>query len=99
MKLWEVTKFIDYRGKTPKKTNNGIPLITAKNIKNGYISNEPREYINEATYASWMKRGIPQKEDVLFTTEAPLGNVAQINTGGKIALAQRIITMMGKPLV
>ncbi len=58
--MWEVTKFIDYRGKIPKKTNNGIPLITAKNIKNGYISNEPREYINEATYVSWMKRGIPQ---------------------------------------
>ena len=28
---------IDYRGKTPKKTESGIPLITAKIVKGGYV--------------------------------------------------------------
>lgn len=28
---------IDYRGKTPKKVGNGIPLITAKVVKSGRI--------------------------------------------------------------
>jgi len=32
-----IEKFIDYRGKTPKKTECGIPLVTAKIVKAGRI--------------------------------------------------------------
>ena len=86
-----ITKFIDYRGKTPTKTDSGIPLITAKNIKFGYLSDEPQEFIAENDYDSWMVRGIPNKGDVLFTTEAPLGNVCLLGTDDKRAFAQRVI--------
>ena len=41
-----------------------------------------------------MRRGLPQKGDVLLTTEAPLGNVAQIDRED-IALAQRVIKFRG----
>jgi type I restriction enzyme, S subunit len=92
LKLGDAAKFIDYRGKTPKKTNSGIPLITAKNVKMGFINEEPREFIAEKDYKSWMTRGFPKVGDVLFTTEAPLGNVAQLKTNDRIALAQRMIT-------
>ena len=91
--LIEVTDFIDYRGRTPKKTESGIKLITAKNVRMGYLKNNPEEFINEDAYDDWMTRGIPQKGDVLFTTEAPLANVALLDTEEKIALAQRIITL------
>jgi type I restriction enzyme S subunit len=84
-------KFIDYRGRTPKKHPFGLRLITAKNIKMGYIQDEPREYIDPADYDTWMTRGIPRKDDILFTTEAPLGNVALLNSDDKIAFAQRTI--------
>lgn len=94
VELIKVTNFIDYRGKTPSKTTHGIPLITAKNVKFGYINEEPREFIAEKDFDIWMTRGIPKKGDVLFTTEAPLGNIAQINTDNKIALAQRLITFI-----
>lgn len=33
----QVTNYVDYRGKTPKKTGSGIFLVTAKNIRFGYI--------------------------------------------------------------
>ncbi|GMQ48462.1 restriction endonuclease subunit S [Vibrio sp. 10N] len=89
--LIDLAKFIDYRGRTPKKTEEGIPLITAKNIKDGFINREPREFIAEADYDGWMTRGIPIVGDVLLTTEAPLGNVAQIDIKEKFALAQRAI--------
>lgn len=85
---------IDYRGKTPTKTTSGIPLITAKIIKNGRIQ-EATEFIAEDDYESWMRRGIPQPGDVVLTTEAPLGEVAQLDAR-KIALAQRVITLRGK---
>lgn len=85
---------IDYRGKTPKKTSSGIPLITAKIVKNGFIQ-EPDEFIAEEDYDTWMVRGLPKMGDVILTTEAPLGEVAQINNE-RAALAQRIVTLRGK---
>ena len=95
MKLEDaLDSLIDYRGKTPKKTKFGIPLVTAKIVKDGFIL-EPKEFIAESDYGSWMTRGFPQAGDVVLTTEAPLGEVAQIKNT-KIALAQRIITLRGK---
>ncbi|GAB6191290.1 restriction endonuclease subunit S [Desulfocastanea catecholica] len=85
---------IDYRGKTPQKTTSGIPLITAKIIKEGAIQTVT-EFIAEADYNSWMCRGIPKPGDIVLTTEAPLGEVAQLDNR-KVALAQRVITLRGK---
>jgi restriction endonuclease S subunit len=93
MPLGEICGFIDYRGKTPEKTASGVPLITAKNVREGYINPEPREFIAEAEYDVWMTRGIPQVGDVLFTTEAPLGNAAEITMTERFALAQRLIAL------
>jgi type I restriction enzyme S subunit len=86
-------RFIDYRGKTPGKTESGLRLITAKNVKMGYIQETPREFVSPESYKGWMTRGIPNRGDVLFTTEAPLANVAQLDTDEKVVFAQRIIIM------
>ncbi len=91
--IGNVVKFIDYRGKTPLKTESGIRLITAKNIKMGYLQKHPMEFIASENYDSWMTRGIPKKGDILFTTEAPLANIAQLDTSEKVAFAQRVIIM------
>lgn len=85
---------IDYRGKTPRKTDFGIPLITAKVVKSGRIET-PDEFIAEEDYGTWMTRGYPEVGDVVLTTEAPLGEVAQIKFL-PVALAQRIVTLRGK---
>ena len=92
-----IETLIDYRGKTPKKTTSGVKLITAKVIKDGGILNKQHEYIAEDTYDSWMRRGLPKQWDILITTEAPLGEVAQLRTSEKIALAQRVILLRGNP--
>ncbi|EEB78601.1 Type I restriction modification DNA specificity domain protein [marine gamma proteobacterium HTCC2148] len=92
-KIGELTSYIDYRGKTPEKSESGVPLITAKNVKKGYISEEPREFIPEENYLEWMSRGLPEKNDVLFTTEAPLGNVALLGNYEKVVVGQRLISL------
>lgn len=94
-KLIEVCDYVDYRGKTPCKTESGIFLVTAKNVKAGYIDYAcSKEYISENDYEEVMHRGKPEIGDVLITTEAPCGNVAQVNKPN-IALAQRIIKYRG----
>lgn len=94
---WEVQALInccdyaDYRGKTPPKTSSGTFLITARNVRKGFIDyDESKEYVATDQYDTIMRRGRPQIGDVLITTEAPLGNVAQIDRED-VALAQRII--------
>lgn len=87
---------IDYRGKSPTKTRSGIPLVTAKVVKGGRVTSYSDEFIAEAEYDRWMRRGMPRAGDILVTTEAPLGEVAQLD-GRRVALAQRLIALRGKP--
>ncbi len=99
---WELgglTKFIgpvvDYRGRTPKKVDDGIFLVTAKNVRNGRIDYEAsREYADPESARSLLGRGKPEIGDLLFTMEAPLGQVALIDRTD-IALAQRIVKFRG----
>ena len=87
---------IDYRGRTLEKTEDGRFLVTAKNIRDGQIDYEiSQKFTSEDEYQKIMTRGIPQIGDVLFTTEAPLGEVANVDDVS-IALAQRIIKFRPK---
>ena len=72
---------------------SGLRLVTAKNVKMGYLQEMPMEYVAPKSYDGWMTRGIPKMGDVLFTTEAPLANVAQLDTEEKVVFAQRIIVL------
>jgi type I restriction enzyme S subunit len=92
-----VNRWIDYRGATPEKTASGVPLVTAKNIRDGKIDMaSSREYIAEDAYSDWMRRGLLRRGDVLLTTEAPLGQVAMVDDPG-VALAQRVIVLRVDP--
>ena len=98
-RLGEVTTYVDYRGKAPIKTEEGRFLVTAKNIKKGFIDYEcSKEYVGENDYANVMSKGLPAVGDILFTTEAPMGNVAQVDISD-IALAQRVIKFRAKKVL
>lgn len=90
--LINVFNFIDYRGATPKKLQSGVPLVTAKNVKYGYIDYSIKDYISKEEYETRKGRGISRKGDLLFTTEAPLGNVA-IADLEEFSAGQRLITL------
>ena len=101
---WEILSFtkglhsiVDYRGKTPEKLTEGTLLITARNIKDGKIDYDiSREYVRTKDIDEIMHRGKVEIGDVLFTTEAPLGAVANADRTD-FALAQRIIKFQGIP--
>ena len=82
---------VDYRGATPEKSASGVFLVTARNIKDGKIDYKlSEEFIPDEDYEHVMRRGKPEIGDILFTTEAPLGEIANVDMTG-VALAQRII--------
>lgn len=101
---WKILKFsdaipqvIDFRGKTPAKLGmkwggGTIPALSANNVKKGYIDlNAESHMASEALYAKWMKKGDLKKGDIIFTMEAPLGNVAMIPDNSKYILSQRVV--------
>lgn len=103
---WEVTSIkditrniIDYRGVTPRKLgmqwgNGNIVALSAGNVKRGYIDFESECYLgSEALYNRWMTSGDTEKDDVVFTLEAPLGNVALIPNNQKYIMSQRTILL------
>lgn len=83
-----LSAIIDYRGKTPQKSESGIPTLSAKSVKNNYINYAECYYISEDEYKRFMVRGFPKKGDILLTTEAPMGMVARLDRDD-IAIAQR----------
>jgi type I restriction enzyme S subunit len=95
-----LTRFIgpvvDYRGRTPTKVDEGVFLVTARNVRNGKIDYEAsEEFVDASSAASLLARGVPEIGDLLFTMEAPLGQVALIDRTD-IALAQRIVKFRGQ---
>lgn len=86
---------IDYRGKTPKKSDSGIPTLSAKSVKNNHIDYSLCYYISPDEYKRFMVRGFPKIGDVLLTTEAPMGVVARLDRDD-VAIAQRLLTLRGK---
>lgn len=101
---WEQRKFfdnikntIDFRGRTPKKlglkwSENGYLALSALNVKNGYIDpSADAHYGDEELYQKWMGGRELKQGQVLFTTEAPMGNVAQVPDDKGYILSQRTI--------
>ena len=95
---WTICKFnrlvsskVDYRGRTPEKVDAGVFLVTARNIRNGIIDyGRSREFTTEDDWIKLSNRGRPNIGDVIFTTEAPLGQIAQVDRTD-VAFAQRIL--------
>ena len=92
-----IEKITDFRGRTPKKlgmdwSESGYLALSALNVKDGYIDfSQDVHYGDQALYDKWMSGNELHKGQVLFTTEAPMGNVAQVPDNKRYILSQRTI--------
>lgn len=92
-----IQKITDFRGRTPKKlgmdwSESGYLALSALNVKDGYIDfAQDVHYGDQELYDKWMAGNELHKGQVLFTTEAPMGNVAQVPDNRKYILSQRTI--------
>ena len=94
----ELIYVIDYRGRTPPYSPKGIPHLRSSNIRDGKIIWEDLRYVSQETYEKFMVRGTSQQGDLLFTTEAPLGEVAFV-PNSKFSLAQRLMILRPNNLI
>ncbi|MFS3915999.1 restriction endonuclease subunit S [Bacillus australimaris] len=98
-----IKSIIDFRGRTPNKlgldwSENGYLALSALNVKNGYIDySADAHYGNQELYDKWMTGHELRKGQVLFTTEAPMGNTAQVPDDKGYILSQRTIAFDVNP--
>lgn len=95
-----VSVILDHRGMTPKKLGSefvpyGIPVASAMLVKDGLIDLTDARFVNDETYQKWMPEPL-QKGDVILTSEAPLGRVAQVDTNSPLVLGQRLFALRGR---
>ena len=92
-----IQKVIDFRGRTPNKLGmewscSGHLALSALNVKDGYIDfSQDNHYGDNDLYEKWMTGNELHKGQVVFTTEAPMGNVAQIPDNERYILSQRTV--------
>ena len=97
-----ISEIIDYRGKTPKKlggdwAEEGIMALSAMNVKQGTLVNlEKAKFVSEQLYQKWMKSEIA-KNDILMTSEAPLGEIYYLTEKKRICLSQRLFCIRANP--
>lgn len=97
-----ISQIVDFRGRTPLKLGTNwneekseYLALSALNVKNGYIDDTiDAHYGNEELYNIWMKGNELYKGQVLFTTEAPMGNVAQVPDDKPYILSQRTVAFV-----
>ncbi|WP_034551042.1 restriction endonuclease subunit S [Carnobacterium funditum] len=95
--LDNINSIIDFRGRTPKKIGlswsaSGYLALSALNVKNGYIDYyADAHYGDKNLYDKWMGGRELKEGQVLFTMEAPMGNVAQVPDNKGYILSQRTV--------
>ncbi|HCL3713525.1 TPA: restriction endonuclease subunit S [Pseudomonas aeruginosa] len=93
---------IDFRGRTPTKLGmewggGNIPALSANNVKNGFIDYNAECYLaSEELHLRWMGDVNLEKEDIVFTMEAPLGNALLLPDSRKYILSQRVVAFKTK---
>jgi type I restriction enzyme S subunit len=71
---------------SPKFYDDGYPLVTSKNLKNGQISFEKIQFVSEEDYISISQRSGVKKGDVLMAMIGTIGNPVVIETDSKFAI-------------
>jgi type I restriction enzyme S subunit len=102
--LGELVELVmDFRGRTPKKLGmkwggGDIPALSAMNVLMGEIDlSRTTSYGSESLYRRWMTHGDLRRGDILFTTEAPLGNICVLRSDERFILSQRVVALRPDP--
>lgn len=73
---------------TPRRTREGIKLLSARNIRDGYLDFVNVDYIDADEYERISRRCDPVAGDVLISCSGTIGRVASVETTEKFSLVR-----------
>jgi type I restriction enzyme, S subunit len=90
-------KITDGEHQTPPRQKNGILLLSARNVRNGYIDlNQKTDHISENTYQKIRKRCNPEIGDVLLTCSGTVGRVSSVSISEPFGLVRSVALLKPK---
>ncbi|PYE90445.1 restriction endonuclease subunit S [Phyllobacterium leguminum] len=69
------TDIIDCKNRTPPLVERGYAVVRTPNVRNGRFHSAGLQFTDPDSFREWTARGLPKSGDVLFTREAPYGEV------------------------
>ena len=75
---------------TPERTEEGVLLLSARNIQNGFLSLEKVDYIPEYEYERIIQRCQPQKNDILISCSSSVGRVCRVPENLKFTMVRSV---------
>lgn len=98
-KLQNITsKITDGDHKTPPRISNGYKLLSAKNVRDGYIDYDNCDYISEENYLKSRERCLPEIGDLLIVSVGgTIGRSSLIKESANFALVRSVAII--KPLL
>ncbi|HOY23739.1 MAG TPA: restriction endonuclease subunit S [Cellvibrio sp.] len=97
-KAWEIFKIkdiclsiVDCVNKTAPVVDYPTPykMIRTTNVRKGRVDTENVRYATQETFEQWTRRTPPQSGDLIFTREAPVGEVGILKKSDGVFLGQR----------
>ncbi|WP_278354579.1 restriction endonuclease subunit S, partial [Idiomarina abyssalis] len=90
---------IDCVNKTAPTVDYETPfkMIRTTNVRNGRVNTKDVRYVTEDTYLQWVRRGRPKNGDIIFTREAPVGEVGILESAEGVFLGQRTMMYRAHP--
>ncbi|MBW3845052.1 restriction endonuclease subunit S [Aeromonas hydrophila] len=100
-KHWDVSRLkfesdvIDCRNKTPEYFDNGeYFVVRTTNVKNQQLNFNNALYTDKNNFEIWTQRGVPVAGSILFTREAPTGEVCIVPENVKLCMGQRMMNFI-----
>ena len=92
---------IDCRNKTAPVVDYPTPykMLRTSNVKDGVVDTTSIRYVTKSTYDIWTSRGELEDGDIIFTREAPLGEVGILRKAEGFFLGQRLVLFRTNPQV
>lgn len=76
---------------SPNKHNNGIPLVTAKNVLESGVTLEKVDYVTESDAQKFWKRCNPQKGDLVVCSRGTIGRATAVDISTPFCLMGSVI--------
>ena len=73
---------------TPKRSQSGIKLLSARNILHGEIDLTNTDFVEQEEYERMIKRCHPEREDILISCSGSIGRVARITFKEPVVLVR-----------
>ncbi len=92
------TQITDGEHATPQRTPEGIKLLSARNIQNGFIDlSAGVDYVPESEFLRIRKRCWPRKGDVLMSCSGSIGRVATVPNDEPLSLVRSVALIRPNP--